>query len=139
MAGDLLRLVGADDSAEQSVADAPEIEARHHPLRAAIDFAKLSRDGGYHKFFPSLHLAYDISKNLKARASWSTTYGRPDVIQLVPAASVNDTAQTVTIGNPDLKPQMAKQIELKLDYYFKNNGILAVRYDRLGLHLKTLH
>lgn len=80
----------------------------------------------YTNFFPSIHAVYDVTPELKARASWSTTYGRPDVIQLVPASSVNDTAQTVTIGNPDLKPQMAKQVELKLDYYFKNNGVLSV-------------
>ena len=43
-----------------------------HFKRAALDYSRLSKDGEYDKSFPSLHLAYDISSNLKARASWST-------------------------------------------------------------------
>ena len=96
-----------------------------HFKRAAMDFARLSRDGGYHKFFPSLHLAYDITKNLKARASWSNTYGRPALANLVAAPSPNPTATptpTVTMGNPALKPQVADTIDLKLEYYFSNSG-----------------
>ncbi len=94
--------------------------------RAAANAVLQTNHSGYSNLFPSIHAVYDITPNLKARASWSTTYGRPDLIQLVPAASVSDTAQTVTIGNPSLKPQMAKQVEFKLEYYFKNNGIFSV-------------
>jgi TonB-dependent receptor len=94
--------------------------------RAAANAVLQTKNSKYTNLFPSIHAVYDITSNLKARASWSTSYGRPDLIQLVPAASVSDTNQTVTIGNPDLKPQMAKQVEMKLEYYFKNNGILSV-------------
>ncbi|MEI6105472.1 MAG: TonB-dependent receptor [Opitutae bacterium] len=94
--------------------------------RASANAVLTTTHSKYTNLFPSIHGVYDITPNFKARASWSTTYGRPDLIQLVPASSANDTAQTVTIGNPDLKPQMAKQVELKLEYYFKNNGILSV-------------
>lgn len=98
----------------------------NHFLRAAMDFQGQSRDGSYDKFFPSIHFAYDITPNLKARASWSTSYGRPIYQQLIPTVSVNDTAQTVTIGNPSLKPQLAKNIDLKLEYYFKNSGTISI-------------
>jgi TonB-dependent receptor len=102
-----------------------------HFKRAALDYARLSRDGGYHKFFPSLHLAYDITSNLKARASWSNSYGRPALANLVAAASANDTARTVTLGNPALKPQVATNIDLKLEYYFANSGMFSIRgYDK---------
>ena len=94
--------------------------------RAALNATLVPTKSQYTNLFPSIHAVYDITPNLKARASWSTTYGRPDVIQLVPAASVSDTAQTVTIGNPNLKPQLAKQVEFKLEYFFKNTGILSV-------------
>jgi TonB-dependent receptor len=97
-----------------------------HFLRAAMDFNLQKTRGGYDKLFPSIHAAYEFTPNLKARASWSTSYSRPDLLQLVPATSVNEVAQTVTIGNPDLKPQMAKNIDLKLEYYFKNNGLISL-------------
>jgi len=37
---------------------------------------------------------------------------------------------TVSAGNPALKPQFAKNIDLKLEYYFKETGIFTVGYFR---------
>jgi TonB-dependent receptor len=97
-----------------------------HFKRAALDYNKLSKDGGYHKFFPSLHVAYDITSNFKARASWSTSYGRPLIANLIAAPSANDTTRVVTLGNPDLKPQLAKNLDLKLEYYHNDSGAMSV-------------
>ena len=88
-----------------------------HFKRAALDYARLSEDGEYKKAFPSFHLAYDLTRNLKARASWSTSYGRAPLGSLVAAVTPNDAARTVTAGNPDLKPQLGKNIDLRLEYY----------------------
>lgn len=98
-----------------------------HFKRAALDFNKLSRDGSYHKWFPSLHASYDITSNFKARASYSTSYGRPALASLVSAPSANDTAMTVSLGNPSLKPQVASNIDLKLEYYLGSTGMVSVR------------
>jgi len=98
-----------------------------HFKRAALDFARLARDGGYSKLFPSLHLSYDITANFKARASWSNTYGRPLLANLIAAPTPNDTARTVTLGNPALKPQLADAVDLKLEYYFGSTGMFSVR------------
>ncbi len=97
-----------------------------HFKRAALDYARLSRDGEYHKYFPSLHLGYDITSNLKARGSWSTSYGRPGLANLVASPSANDPNRTVTLGNPALRPQMAKNIDLKLEYYFSSTGMVSI-------------
>jgi TonB-dependent receptor len=96
-----------------------------HFKRAALDYNRLSRDGSYHKFFPSLHLAYDLTENLKARASWSNSYGRPFLGNLIAAPTANDAQRTITIGNPELKPQLAKNIDLKLEYYFSASGMVT--------------
>ncbi|MBL9203435.1 MAG: TonB-dependent receptor [Opitutaceae bacterium] len=97
-----------------------------HYKRAAMDFQKQSTSGDYNKMFPSIHFAYDITDNWKARASWSTSYGRATLQQLVPGATVSDANQTVTVGNPAIKPQEAKNIDIKLEYYFKSTGKLTV-------------
>lgn len=98
-----------------------------HYKRAALDFNRYSEFGKPPtKRFPSLHGAYDITPNLKARASWSTSYSRPDLLQLLPGVSVNDAAQTITIGNPDLKPMQAKNVDLKLEYYSTSSGLFTV-------------
>ena len=98
-----------------------------HFARAAADYARLSKDGGYHKFFPSLHLGYDITANFKARASWAKSYGRPALANLITSPSANDALRTVTLGNPDLKPQIADNIDLKLEYYLGSTGMISVR------------
>lgn len=97
-----------------------------HLLRAAMDYQGASQDGSYAKYFPSIHFSYDITPNLKARASWSTSYGRPTYQQLIPGVTANDTAQTVTIGDPAIRPQLAENIDLKLEYYFKNSGAITI-------------
>ncbi len=97
-----------------------------HFKRAAMDFEGAPADGSYSKYFPSIHFSYDITPNLKARASWSTSYGRPTYQQLIPGVTVSDTAQTVTVGDPAIRPQMAKNIDLKLEYYFKDSGAVSV-------------
>ncbi len=100
-----------------------------HFKRAAMDYSRLSRDGGYHKFFPSLHLSYDITSNFKARASWSNSYGRPLLANMVAGATetiVPGGTNTLTIGNPGLKPQVADNLDAKLEYYFGSSGLLSV-------------
>lgn len=98
-----------------------------HFKRAALDYSRLSRDGDYNKAFPSVHLSYDITPSLKARASYSTSYGRAPLASLVGGVTPNDTARTVTMGNPDLRPQLAKNVDLKLEYYYHSTGSVSLR------------
>ncbi|HUR56928.1 MAG TPA: carboxypeptidase-like regulatory domain-containing protein, partial [Opitutaceae bacterium] len=48
---------------------------------AAKDYAGTRRviNGSYSDFYPSVHAFHDITSNLKARVSWSTSFGRPDI------------------------------------------------------------
>jgi len=101
-----------------------------HFSRAAMDFQKQTGNGDYTKYFPSLHLVYDITPNFKARASWSTSYGRPTQQQMMPAVSFSDLLQTVTRGNPNLLPQESENYDFKLEYYFKNSGRISASYFR---------
>lgn len=84
--------------------------------------------GSYSRTFPSIHFTYDLTPNFKARASWSTSFGRPDFSTLTPNATISDPAQTVTINNPALGPQYSKNIDLALEYFFKPAGLLTVGY-----------
>jgi iron complex outermembrane recepter protein len=82
--------------------------------------------GSYTKTFPSVHLNHDITRNLKARLSWSTGFGRAPPSNLMPNESVNETAETITINNPALLPQMATNWDATLEYYFEPLGSLSV-------------
>ena len=97
-----------------------------HFKRAALDFAKQSRDGTYSKTLPSIHASFDITSKLKLRASWSTSYGRPLLANVVAGVTADDVNRRLTVGNPDLKPQSAKNIDVKLEYYYSDSGSFTV-------------
>ncbi len=99
------------------------------PIGAADrDYANKRRSfvGSYTKAFPSAHLAHDFTSNLKARLSWSTSFGRPAMSNLVPNETANETNQTLTINNPSLLPQTAGNWDASLDCYFEPVGNLSV-------------
>ena len=84
------------------------------------------RSGTYEQAFPSVHLWRNITANLKGRASWSTGFGRPDLKNAVPTETANETLRTLTVGNPALGPQRAKNWDTSLEYYFEPSGSLSV-------------
>ena len=86
---------------------------------AARDYENTARRiaGNYTKSFPSAHLTYAITPQVKAHLSWSTSFARPEFTNLLPNETFNDTQRTLTINNPALKPQTAKNWDATLDYY----------------------
>lgn len=97
--------------------------------RARLDWNhRLDRSGSYSRAFPSLHLTYRLRKDLVARASWSTSFGRPDFTTLMPTTTVNNTTEIVTIGNPGVGPQYAQNADLKLTYYITPAGFISAGY-----------
>jgi len=101
------------------------------PVGAARrDYAGNRRDlkGRYTKSFPSAHLTHDLTPNLKARLSWSNSFGRPPLSNLTPLETVNETNQTLTINNPSLRPQLAESWDTSLEYYFEPVGSLSVTW-----------
>ena len=82
--------------------------------------------GSYTQPFPSAHLTQDVTPNLKARLSWSTSFGRPNMSNFIQTETPNDMARTLTVSNPSLLPQSAKNWDASLDYYFKPVGNLSL-------------
>ncbi|MDO8540498.1 MAG: TonB-dependent receptor [Opitutaceae bacterium] len=103
-------------------------EQRADPAGAAArDYANNRRDikGNYTKSFPSVHVWRDLQPNLKGRLSWSTSFGRPPLSNLMPNETPNETQQTLTINNPSLRPQTAENWDATLEYYFKQVGYIS--------------
>ncbi|MDO8542581.1 MAG: TonB-dependent receptor [Opitutaceae bacterium] len=102
---------------------------------AERDYAGTQRRlrGDYKKSFPSIHLGHDVTPNLKARLSWSTSFGRPALNNALPNETVNEGQQTLTVSNPNLLPQNAQNWDATLEYYFEPVGSLS-----LGWFHKTI-
>jgi TonB-dependent receptor len=101
---------------------------------ATRDYANNRRtvEGDYTKAFPSIHAWHDVTQNLKARLSWSTSFGRPPFGNIAPGETPNEAnanfggRSTLTINNPSLLPQVSKNWDATLEYYFEPVGNFTV-------------
>ncbi|MBI5381930.1 MAG: TonB-dependent receptor [Opitutae bacterium] len=84
--------------------------------------------GKYTNAFPSAHVFYDITPNLKARLSRSESFARPAPNNTFPSESVDNTNQRLTVNNPNLRPQIAATWDASLDYYFGKIGNLSTGF-----------
>jgi TonB-dependent receptor len=111
-----------------SACSPPPRQQTADPIGAAdLDYApRMHLTGKYGQNFPSIHLWKDITPNLKLRGSWTTSFGRPSLANALPSLSINESAQTVTIGNPALLPQRAKNWDFSTEYYFEPAGSFSV-------------
>jgi iron complex outermembrane receptor protein len=87
---------------------------------------KIHRTGSYDNFFPSASLKYTILPNLDFSFGYSSTIKRGSYNALTGIFSVDEVAQLVTIGNPNLKPERVRAYVPRLAYYFEPVGQLAV-------------
>lgn len=84
----------------------------------------------YTKAFPSVHIFHDVTPGLKVRGSYSTSFGRAPLNDFLPAITINETSQFITVNNAALKPQTAENVDLTLEYYFEPVGSLTVGWFR---------
>ncbi len=92
-----------------------------------------SQSASYHYVLPSLNLAYDVNKNTIARFTASQAITRPnfDNMFLYNETGYQDGIagnEIFTRGSVALKPMMATQMDLGLEYYYGKGNILAVTY-----------
>jgi len=80
----------------------------------------------YVDVFPTMQLRYSFSESLQARATYSTGIGRPGFEQVALPTSVDYDTDTITIGNPKLKPVTGNNFDLDIEYYLNDGGILEL-------------
>lgn len=76
--------------------------------------------------FPSLHLNYNVDDTKKFRLSFNSGAARADYDQLRPNVTINDANQTISGGNPAVKPERAYGVDAYLEWYVRPQGYLMV-------------
>jgi TonB-dependent receptor len=74
--------------------------------------------GDYQHIMPSVSLIQDLRDNVKLKAAFSQTVGRPAFSDIAQAEVRNDANLTISRGNPNLKPREANNYDLAAEYYF---------------------
>lgn len=77
-------------------------------------------------FFPSLHFNYNIDDTKKLRIGFTSGAARADYDQLRPNVVVNDANQTISGGNPSVKPERAYGVDAYLEWYVQPQGYFMI-------------
>lgn len=86
----------------------------------------LNTSSGNTLFFPSVHINYDATDEIKLRLSFNTGAARPDYTLLRPNLTFNDDLDTVSGGNPFAEPEKAVGVDAYFEWYMANSGFLSV-------------
>ncbi len=124
-------LIRVSNTTNNNLATAtPEVNA----ARALANFrGKATAGTKYNNTFPGVHFVYDVSENVLARASYSKSITRPVPTSLLPTLVPNETNQTLSGGNPALKPYTSDNFDVTIAKYFTGIGQLSV-----GVFLKQI-
>ena len=95
--------------------------------RAERSFVRRNKaDGDYANGFPGVHFVYEPSSGLLFRASYNRAISRPPVANIIPSVTENTENNTVSMGNPDLKPYLTDNFELSVEKYFEPVGAVSL-------------
>jgi len=86
--------------------------------------------------YPTLHVRYDINNNHSMQLSFSRRVTRPRFWSLNPFVDVSDK-QNLRMGNPDLGPEFANNVELGYSMNIKNSSLGATVFYRQRTDLIT--
>jgi iron complex outermembrane receptor protein len=96
-------------------------------VRAQRSFVRRNTSrGSYDDYFPGLHLTYEPTPGLIVRASYNRSISRPPIANLIPTVTENNENNTVSMGNPALKPYLSNNFEVSVEKYFEPVGQLSV-------------
>ncbi len=88
--------------------------------------------GAYNFALPNIDFDVELMSNLKARASWGKSIGRPSWGAIQGGQTLDSLARpgfgTGSQGNPALKPLESKNIDLSLEWYYAKGSYLSVGY-----------
>ena len=76
--------------------------------------------------FPSLHINYNLTEDMKLRLSFNSGAARPDYDQLRPNFTFSDTNLTVSGGNPEARPERAYGVDTYFEWYVQPQGFLSL-------------
>ena len=87
----------------------------------------------YMNVLPSLSMKYSPTKSTNVKLGFSQTLARPKYFDLVPYQIINFEDSEIEIGNPELVPTHATNIDLLGEHFFSSIGIVSA-----GVFYKSL-
>lgn len=97
-------------------------------IRVGTDVQGTPISGGsdYSFLLPNLQLKYNLDDYTVLRFSSVFNYARPNFVDIVPFINYDEDATTLRLGNTELLPAKAFNLDLMFERYFSNVGVLAI-------------
>lgn len=76
--------------------------------------------------FPSINVKFDLTDDILLRLSAQTGIARPSFSVVRTSASIDDTGETVTAGNPYLEPERTWGGDASLEWYLPGAGLASI-------------
>ncbi len=106
--------------------------ANEYPIQFAGSPGFTTLKGDYKHLLPSLDFDIDVTKDIKARASYGESIGRPGWGDIQGGQTLNALARvdggTGQQGNPALKPLKSKNFDLSFEWYYAKGSYAALGY-----------
>lgn len=94
-----------------------------------VTITPVSNTREYTNLLPSLNAKFEVDPQTIVRAAITRSLVRADFNQLAPTVNVPDGTNVVaTIGNPDLDPIRATNIDVMVERYFRTVGYISAGY-----------
>ncbi|WP_143873479.1 TonB-dependent receptor [Catenovulum sediminis] len=103
----------------------------------SLDVFETTGSHEYDLFLPSLNVNYQVNEEVIARFAVSKTMSRPRIDQLKPGFRVNEglwgqpytnKGSTVSLSGTTLNPQKSNNLDLSLEWYFNDAGLLSATF-----------
>ncbi len=77
----------------------------------------------YTNVLPYVHFRYKINDLTNIKLAYTHSLARPNYFDLAPYVEIEDDEKK--IGNPDLEPTLSKNVDLMIEHYLSDVGILS--------------
>jgi TonB-dependent receptor len=88
----------------------------------------VKQSSGYVDVLPSAQVRYAISPESGIRVAFGMGIARPDFGDLPPYVVLNDRKNSISIGNPNLRPTHAKNYDVLYEHYLKPLGMFQAGF-----------
>lgn len=93
-----------------------------------VDYTPTTQHGKYAFNLPSLLTTYNLSDDMRLKAGWGKTIGRPDFAQYAARQTFSVSpggALTINQGNSALKPREAQGLDFSYEWYLGATGLFS--------------
>ena len=88
----------------------------------------VSLENNYDEVLPSANIVLEPAEDYIIRFAASRSLTRATLTALQPGGSVAPTGRTASLGNPELNPFTANQLDLSFEYYFAPESLAAITF-----------